>query len=271
MAGCWRATTRVAPTRDCSPLGIPLAPLRFAKGEIPRHARNDIWRARNDGDSGNDELFPLVGQGGCLAVVISWSSPRFFDAGLDPFRKPAAARVARPRARSSASRLREKRTGPPSIARLHPGSRCVLPLVATEGRRMPDSRDIDWPLDVGATRHLARVAAVAQLRRDQSLVRISLLTVPSSLSSESFSNAGRRHGSFPRRTSGSPPSLKAASSSFLFFAFTFRRFLPAALGPGWFPHPSARRCVVVNRRSLHLFMLHTLSAMSRAVNYDFKD
>ena len=79
---------------------------------------------------------PLASRGvrhmGCLIIVISWSSPRFVDAGLDPFRKPAVARVARPRARSSASRLREKRTGPSSIARLHPGLCCILPLVAIE-------------------------------------------------------------------------------------------------------------------------------------------
>ena len=36
---------------------------------------------------------PLASRGvrhmGCLIIVISWSSPRFVDAGLDPFRKPA--------------------------------------------------------------------------------------------------------------------------------------------------------------------------------------
>ena len=38
-----------------SALGIPLAPLRYAKGEIPRAARNDRENAQNDGENaGND-------------------------------------------------------------------------------------------------------------------------------------------------------------------------------------------------------------------------
>ena len=53
---------------------IPLAPLRCAKGEIPRYARNDMWALRNE--SGNHSssfqitaIIVLRRDSGSVAVV----------------------------------------------------------------------------------------------------------------------------------------------------------------------------------------------------------
>ena len=64
--------------------------------------------------------------------------------------RPLATRTSRARRRQTGGSEVGVGTGfsPSSIARFLPGSRCSLPLVAIEGRRLPHSRTLTRPLDV---------------------------------------------------------------------------------------------------------------------------
>ena len=176
--------------------------------------------------------------------------------GLQGGRTFAALGDARPLA-TRTSRARRRQTGgsevgvgtgfsPSSIARFLPGSRCSLPLVAIEGRRLPHSRTLTRPFAGHPLR--ARFACSRPLtlregeglpagsccdasmpRRDRDLFEDSLLTYASGLSPDSGSGAVRRLRLFGRREAELRVSFRGAASRFLsVVAFTVLTHSPMA-------------------------------------------
>ena len=135
---------------------------------------------------------------------------------------------------------------PPSIVLLSTASRCSRALVAIEGRRLPDSRAPTRSLASlrPKGRSLARVATHGWCHAATGNWSVSrFITDPDSFTSDSRSDAGRRHGTLGRKAAPPRPSVRAASGVVLFvIAFTFLRFSRQAAWVGG-PHSSMRRCI----------------------------
>ena len=163
--------------------------------------------------------------------------------------RPLATRTSRARRRQTDGSESGIGTGfsPSSIARFLPGSRCSLPLVAIEGRRLPHSRTLTRPLDIGAPSSLrgaqgsppaeqgegsatsGSCCGASMLRRDRGLFEDSLLTYASGLSPDSGSGAVRRLRLFGRTESEPRVSSRGAASRFLsVVAFTVLTHSPVA-------------------------------------------
>ena len=144
--------------------------------------------------------------------------------------RPLATRASRARRRQTdGSEAGDgTRVAPSSIARFLPGPLCSLPLVAIEGRRLPHSRTLTRPFNVGWPTSGSYCDA-SMLRRDRDLFEDSLLTYTSGLSPDSGSGAVRRLRPFGRREAELRVSLGGAASRFLsVFAFTVLTQSPMA-------------------------------------------
>ena len=141
---------------------------------------------------------------------------------------------------------------PPSIVLLSTASRCSRALVAKEGRRLPDSRAPTRSLASRRPkgRSLARVATHGWCHAATGNWSVSrFITDPDSFTSDSRSDAGRRHGTLGRKAA--PPlsiapyegATEAEMLLLFVIAFTFLRFSRQAAWVGG-PHSSMRRCIL---------------------------
>ena len=172
-----------------------------------------------------------------------------------------------------------------SIARFLPGSRCSLPLVAIEGRRLPHSRTLTRPLDNRDPLSLGRAQRsppaeqgegsatsgsccdASMLRRDRGLFEDSLLTYTSGLSPDSGSGAVRRLRLLWRRESEPRISSRGAASRFLsVVAFTVLTHSPVA---AWLRGVRARQRGDVS--NWFIFDCSTDVLVSKCLNWDSWD
>ena len=166
--------------------------------------------------------------------------------------RPLATRTSRARRRQTdGSEVGDAtRVAPPSIARFLPGPLCSLPLVAIEGRRLPHSRTLTRPFNVGWPTS-GSCCDASMLRRDRDLFEDSLLTYASGLSPDSRSGAVRRQRPFGRRGIGAAGLVMRRSVAFLVCnrVHGLDTFSDGRLAQGG-PRSSARRCLELVHFSL---------------------